>query len=151
MPAQVINPCAVSVCDMIWCAGFRDINARCGRMSVGKKISVVIKGLMLSYAVTGVLLVVLAYLVFKFQLAESVTDIAIVAIYVIVTFIGAFITGKSVKEQKFLWGFLLGFLYILIISLVAIAIGHTFHVASTANLTTAALCVGGGLLGGMLS
>lgn len=120
-------------------------------MSVGRKFAIVVKGLIFSYAVTGVLLLLLAFLVFKFQLGENVTDMAIVAIYVLVTFLGAFITGKSVKEQKFLWGFLLGFLYILIISLVAIAIGHTFHVASTANLTTAALCIGGGLLGGMLS
>lgn len=120
-------------------------------MSIGRKFATVIKGLIFSYAVTGVLLAVLAFLVFKFQLGESITDIAIVAIYVIVTFIGAFITGKKVREQKFLWGFLLGLLYILIISIVAIIVGQTFHVASTANLTTAALCIGGGLLGGMLS
>ncbi len=120
-------------------------------MSVGRKFVVVIRGLIISYAVTGILLVLLAFLVFKFQLAESITDIAIVAIYVIVTFIGGFITGKKVKEQKFLWGLLLGLLYILIISAVAIAIGQAFHVTSTANLSTAALCIGGGLLGGMLS
>ena len=120
-------------------------------MSIGRKFGIVIKGLIFSYAVTGVLLAILAFLVFKFQLAESITDIAIVAIYVIVTFLGAFIIGKRVKEQKFLWGFLLGLLYILIISIVAIVIGQAFHVVSTANLTTAALCIGGGLLGGMLS
>ena len=120
-------------------------------MSIGKKFALVIRGLIVSYAVTGVLLVLLAFLVFKFGLAESVTDIAIVAIYVIVTFAGGFVTGKKVREQKFLWGFLLGALYILIISIVAIIIGQTFNVASTANLTTAALCIGGGLLGGMLS
>ena len=120
-------------------------------MSIGRKFALVIQGLIISYAVTGALLVLLAFFVFKFQLGESITDIAIVAIYVIVTFFGGFITGKKVREQKFLWGFLLGVLYILIISLVAIIIGQTFHVASTANLTTAALCIGGGLLGGMLS
>ena len=120
-------------------------------MSIGRKFAVVIKGLIFSYALTGVLLAILAFLVFKFQLGESAADIAIVVIYVAVTFLGAFITGKNVKEQKFLWGFLLGFLYILIISILAIIIGQTFHVVSTANLTTAALCIGGGLLGGMLS
>lgn len=120
-------------------------------MSVGRKFAVVIKGLIFSYALTGALLAALAFLVFKFQLGESVADVAIVAIYVVVTFLGAFITGKNVKEQKFLWGFLLGFLYILIISVLAIAIGQAFQVTSTANLTTAALCIGGGLLGGMLS
>lgn len=120
-------------------------------MSIGAKFGVVIKGLIFSYAITGALLALLAFLVFQFGLAESVTDVSIVAIYVIVTFLGAFIVGKRVKEQKFLWGFILGFLYIVIISLVAIALGEVFQVTSTANLTTAALCIGGGLLGGMLS
>lgn len=120
-------------------------------MSIGAKFGVVIKGLIIAYAVTGALLALLAFLVFQFGLAENVTDVSIVAIYVVVTFLGAFIVGKRVKEKKFLWGFILGFLYIVIISLVAIALGEVFQVTSTANLTTAALCIGGGLLGGMLS
>lgn len=120
-------------------------------MSIGRKISIVIKGLMIAYAVTGVLLALLAFFVFKFHLGETVADVVIVAIYVLVTFLGGVITGKKVKEQKFFWGFMLGLLYILIISAVAIIIGHTFHVTSTANLTTVVLCIGGGLLGGMLS
>ena len=122
-----------------------------GNMSIGKKLGIVVKGLIFSYAVTGVLLAVLAFLVYKFELAESVTDMAIIAIYVIVTFLGAFIIGKRIKEQKFLWGLLLGALYILIITAVAVILGNAFHVTSTANITTAALCIGGGLLGGMLS
>ncbi len=120
-------------------------------MSIGSKIGIVIKGLIFSYAITGVLLAVLAFLVFRFGLSESITDVTITAIYVVVTFLGAFIVGKRVKERKFLWGFLLGFFYIVIISAVAIALGQVFDVTSTANLSTVALCVGGGLLGGMLS
>lgn len=120
-------------------------------MSIGKKLMVLIKGLIIAYAVTGALLALLAFFVFRFQLGEAVTDVVILAIYVMVTFLGGFLIGKKVKEQKFLWGFLLGLIYILIISVIAIIIGQTFHVASTANLTTAALCIGGGLLGGMVS
>lgn len=120
-------------------------------MSIGSKMGIVIKGLILSYAITGVLLAILAFLVFQFGLSESITDVSITAIYVVVTFLGAFIVGKRVKERKFLWGFLLGLLYIVIISAVAIALGQAFDVTSTANLSTVALCIGGGLLGGMLS
>ena len=120
-------------------------------MSVGRKMGIVVKGLMVSYAVTGILLAVLAFVVYKFGLTESVTDLAIIAIYVIVTFLGAFIVGKRIKEQKFLWGLILGILYIAIITAAAFAISHTFHVVNTANITTAFLCIGGGLLGGMLS
>lgn len=120
-------------------------------MSIGRKFWVVVKGLMIAYAVTGLLLAALAFCVFRFGLSEAVTDIAIVAIYVIVTFVGAFVTGKTVRERKFLWGLLLGFLYIAIISIVAVAIGQVFSVTNTADVTTAVLCIGGGLLGGMLS
>lgn len=120
-------------------------------MRVGRKFLEVVKSLILSYAVTGVLLVGLAFLVYKFELAQSVTNLAIIAIYVIVTFLGAFVLGKRVKERKFLWGFLLGLLYIAIITLVAVIMGNIFHVESGVHLSTVALCVGGGLLGGMLS
>lgn len=120
-------------------------------MSIGRKFGVVIKGLIISYAATGVLLALLAFLVYQFHLTENITNLCIIAIYVVVTFIGAFVVGKQVKEQKFIWGFLLGLLYILIISVVAIALGSVFSVTSGANITTAILCIGGGLLGGMLS
>ena len=120
-------------------------------MSVGKKFSVMIRGLIISYAVTGVLLATLAFVVYKLKLTESVTDLAIIAIYVMVTFLGAFIVGKRVREHKFVWGLLLGVLYIAIITLAGVLISHTFHVPDTANITTAVLCIGGGLLGGMLS
>ena len=65
-------------------------------MSMGKKFAVVVKGLIVAYAVTGMLLALLAFLVFRLGLSESITDIAIVAIYVIVTYISAFVTGKTV-------------------------------------------------------
>lgn len=120
-------------------------------MSIGKKISVVIRGLIVSYAVTGVLLAILAFAVYKLHLTETIADIAIIAIYVVVTFIGAFIVGKRVKERKFVWGLILGMLYIAIITAAAFAISHAFHVPNTADITTALLCVGGGLIGGMLS
>ena len=120
-------------------------------MSIGKKIGVVIRGLIVAYAVTGLLLAILAFAVFKLHLTESVTNLAIIAIYVIVTFLGAFVVGKRVKEKKFLWGFILGVLYIAIITAAAFAIAHTFRVPNTADITTVLLCVGGGLVGGMLS
>lgn len=120
-------------------------------MATGKKFAIVIKGLILSYAVTGLLLLGLAFLVYRFRLGEQMTNLAIIGIYVLVTFLGGFVTGKKVREQKFLWGFLLGFLYILIILVFSMAVSHTFQVPDTAGLSALALCIGGGLLGGMIS
>ena len=120
-------------------------------MSIGKKMGILVKGLIISYAVTGLLLAILAFAVFKLHLTESMADLAIIAIYVIVTFLGAFVVGKRVKERKYLWGLILGVVYIAIITAAAFAISHAFHVPNTADITTALLCVGGGLVGGMIS
>ena len=64
-------------------------------MSVGRKFATVVEGLIIAYAVTGVLLAALAFTVFRFHLSEALTDVAIVAIYVIVTFIGGGNTDRS--------------------------------------------------------
>jgi len=116
-----------------------------------RKMTCLLKGLVVSYAVTGVLLLILAFVVYRFHVSEAITDLSIVAIYIMVTFSGGFVVGKKLKNHKYLWGCLLGFLYIVIITILAIILGRTFQVNSTANLTTVALCIGGGMLGGMLS
>lgn len=105
----------------------------------------------MSYVVTGVALAILAFLVLKMELAESVVNIAIVVIYVVASFIGGFKTGKKVKEKKFVWGLVLGVLYIVVIYLVSIVISRNFNLTSASSFTAFFLCVGGGLLGGMLS
>ena len=47
-------------------------------MSVGRKFATVVEGLIIAYAVTGVLLAALAFTVFRFHLSEALTDVAIV-------------------------------------------------------------------------
>lgn len=120
-------------------------------MSISKKIGTVFKGLILSYAATGMLLVLLAFFVYKYKLTEVVADLSIIIIYVLVTFLGAFFVGKKIQYKKYFWGFLLGALYITIISVVGMLLGNILSVESTVSISTVALCVGGGILGGMVS
>ncbi len=120
-------------------------------MSAKLKAMEVIKSLIAAYVVTGIALAILAFLVYKMELTESVVNIAIVAIYIIASFLGGFITGKKVKEKKFVWGLLLGVLYIFIIYLVSTIISQDFNLTSASSITAFFLCVGGGLLGGMVS
>jgi putative membrane protein (TIGR04086 family) len=115
------------------------------------KILEVIKALVAAYIITGIALAVLAFVIYKWNLNESVVNIVILAIYVLATFVGGFLTGKQVRERKFIWGFILGACYILIIYGVSMILSATMNMVSTASVLAAILCLAGGMLGGMLS
>lgn len=120
-------------------------------MTKSMKILEVIKSLVVAYIITGIALAILAFVIYKWNVNETVTNIVILAIYVLATFIGGFITGKRVQERKFLWGSVLGGCYILIIYGVSMILSASLNMISTASVLAAVLCLAGGMIGGMLS
>lgn len=121
------------------------------KKDVGRKVMWVLKSLLASYIVTGILLLVLTFLVYKFELNEQTVVGAIVAIYVISTFMGGFIIGKLIEVRKFLWGMAIGAIYVLLLFLISYGVYREFNTNGLNVITTIALCVGGGTLGGMFS
>ncbi len=107
--------------------------------------------MVLAYIVTAALLLGLAFLLYKFHLNEKVINISVIVIYVLVTFLDGFVAGKKMKVRKFLWGFLLGSGYFLILAVISHFAGTAKTVVGPNLFTTFALCAGGGMLGGMLS
>jgi putative membrane protein (TIGR04086 family) len=118
---------------------------------VGEKVMQMLKCLLASYIVTGLLLLGLTFLVYKFELDEQVVLGSIVAIYVVSTFVGGFIIGKLMGKRKFLWGMMLGFAYFALLLLISYGVYREFNTNGLNVITTVLLCVGGGMLGGMLS
>lgn len=110
-----------------------------------------IKSLLASYIVTGLLLLLLALLLYKLQLSESVVNIGIIAIYVAACFLGGFLEGKMMKTRKFLWGGAFGLLYFAVLAVISLAVGQGFSGSSSHFVTTLILCMAGGTLGGMVS
>lgn len=119
--------------------------------SVNGKILVLLGLLVFAYVLTGALLLGLAFLLYKFRLDEKIVNIAVIVIYVLVTFLTGFLAGKKLKVRKFLWGFLLGAGYFVILAVVSMIAGQQETVVGSHLLTTFMLCAGGGMLGGMLS
>lgn len=116
-----------------------------------KKIIWVLKSLLFSYVVTGILLVLLTVLLYKFELDEQLVSAAIVGIYVLATMAGGLVIGKLVKVRRFLWGLGLGMAYFAILMLITLGVYHTLN-GNGVNLVTAfILCAGGGMIGGMIS
>lgn len=110
-----------------------------------------VKALLAAYVVTGILLIILALALYKFELNEGAVTAGVTAVYLISTFTGGLVVGKLAKVRRFLWGIVLGILYFALLLLVTVGIYRTFHGSSTKILVTFALCAGGGMAGGMIS
>jgi len=99
-----------------------------------------LKALLVSYVVTGLLLLLIAGLLYRFQLDEGKVQIGIILTYILSCFAGGFLTGKMMKSRQFLWGVLLG-----------LAVNRELQSSTAGFVTAFLLCMGGGMLGGMLS
>lgn len=109
-----------------------------------------LKSLLFAYILTGVLLALLSFLLYKLGFGEKVVAIAIIVIYVAATFFAGFLAGKRMKSRRFLWGLLEGAAYFLVLAAISFLAGERDAVVGSSFFTTLALCTGGGMLGGML-
>lgn len=103
------------------------------------------------FIISGLLLLLLALLLYKMDLSETVVKIGVVVIYVISGVVGGFIMGKTMKEQKFLWGLSAGVIYFVVLVLVSAIVKGGFELEMTKTLTTLILCGASGMAGGMIS
>ena len=117
--------------------------------SVIKPIQI-LKALLASYIVTALLLLLLTFLLYKFGLDEKKVEIGILIVYLVSAFIGGMIAGTLAGTRRFLWGTLIGILYFALLLMISIGVYRTIQGGSS-MLVSFALCVAGGMLGGMLS
>ena len=120
-------------------------------MERGTQVFQVMKALLASYIVTGILLFVVTFFLYKFEWDEQMVTAGIIVIYVVSTFVGGFILGKINKSRKFLWGLIMGVLYFALLFLISFGVYRSFDGNGTNVITTLLLCAGGGMLGGMLA
>ena len=118
-----------------------------------KNIKVIwwIKSLLASYIVTGILLLVLTFFMYKFELNEKIVSAAIVGIYVVSTLIGGMIIGKLTKSKRYLWGMVLGILYFVLLLLITLGVYRTLNGDSVSIVTSLILCAGGCITGVFIS
>ena len=111
-----------------------------GRMGVymEKRVAFcVLKALVAAYIVTGLLLLILAFALYKLGLSENVVELGVVFIYLLSSAIGGFFIGKCMEVKRLLWGVLLGLFY---------AQGII-----QSGLLNTLICLGGGAIGAFLS
>ena len=111
----------------------------------------ILKAMLGSYLVTGVSLLLLAFLMYKWNWDEGKISVGIIVVYVLSTFVGGFIIGKCAKSRKFLWGLASGILYFSLLLIISLAFYHSLQDDGGNALFSLLLCAGGGTLGGMVS
>ncbi len=119
-------------------------------MLAGSNIRVVVKSLIISYIITGILLLLTALLLYRLEPQQSMVSVGILVIYVLSSFLGGLLAGKGIRSQKFLWGLVTGTLYFIML-LAASWISGGIDAKAAEIITTMLLCLGGGMLGGMLA
>lgn len=115
------------------------------------KIGAVIRGILGAYILTGVILLLLAFAMYRFNPTGEILRIGIVFAYLFSSFIGGLMAGRKIKEKRFLWGMAVGFLYFSVIFLVSLALGRDVFGEMGTAITVFIMCMLGGMLGGMIS
>ena len=125
------------------------LNAKLGENSA--RWLLLAKVLLAQYVVTGLVIVILSFVLLKWQASENILQLAIIAIYVLANFLGGFIIGKTLQKQKCLWGLIVGVVYFFLLSLISFIINKSFYQDIPYAMTVLGICAGSGMLGGMVS
>ena len=103
-----------------------------------------------AYVLTALMLLLIAFAVYKLGISEKIVAIGIVLVYIVSCLVAGLLMGKLMKNKKFLWGLLMGALYFAVLFLLTGIVGKGFSEISSDIGTTLFLCLGSGMLGGML-
>lgn len=116
-----------------------------------EKVIFITKCMLAAYILTAGLLLLLAFMLYRFGLSEKVVSICIIAIYIVVTFLAGMIAGKKAGKRRFLWGLAMGITYYVILVIVSMIVNKGAEAVAGNMLTVFFLCTGSGMMGGMLS
>lgn len=116
-----------------------------------KNLVNVVKAIIVSYVVTGLILVLLTTLLYRFGMGSSLVSAGVVAAYLLSGFTGGFLIGKKTEEKKFLWGALTGSAYFVILVIISLIMYGGIQGEIGNFFTTMVMCVGSGMIGGMVS
>lgn len=114
-----------------------------------KKLAGLAKALILSYMITGVILLLLTLLLYRFGMGGNIVSVGVVAAYLLSCFAGGFFLGRRKGERKFLWGALLGGIYFIVLVIISLVMYKGVQGEIGNFFTTLVMCVGSGMIGGM--
>ena len=110
-----------------------------------------LRSLLVSYLLSGLLLAGLAFALYKLRLKENVVNVLVFAVYFLTCLAGGLSVGKRIPRRRFFWGLLAGLAYFAIL----FCASWLTHPGTGADLSRCAtvmgICAVGGMMGGIMS
>lgn len=119
--------------------------------NTNSKIMPIVKSLAISYMITGLLLFVLAFILYKLELPASKIRVGVIIIYIVANLTGGFYIGRKKGVKKYLWGGVNAAAYCLILLTISLIVSQSMNQDIIGISTAVAASVGGGIVGGMIS
>lgn len=120
-------------------------------MNSKKKVLCLLQSGLISSVITVIMLLLFALVIWKTELSDMISRAGITIIYILSAGTGGFLLGKRIREKKFLWGFLTGLLFFMILFfLTVLTEGFSGHFDNSI-VTTFIVCLLSGTLGGMIA
>lgn len=110
----------------------------------------VLKALVLSYMISAAALIVLAGMLYQLDIGDTQIQAGVIITYIVSVAAGGFYVGRKVKKREFLWGLIVGLLYYSIHIAAFVAAEGVLPDRIVPATALALLCMGSGMLGGML-
>ena len=86
------------------------------------RVIYILEALVFSYIITGLLLLLISFLMLKLELSGAVISGFINFTYIASAFTGGFFIGKKTAQKKFIWGLIVGIFYFVILMIVSLII-----------------------------
>ena len=106
-----------------------------------------IRSLLISYVLSGILLAALAFALYKLHLKEGQVNLMVFAVYFVTCLAG----GKGIRQRRFFWGLLSGLFYFVVLFAVSWAMNMGSPIDMERSVTVMGVCALGGTIGGMIS
>ena len=88
------------------------------------KPQTLLRALLVSYLLSGVLLILLSLALYRLKLPEEQINLAVYGVYAAACFFGGFLSGRSIKSRRFFWGLITGLLYFAVLTAVSFLTAH---------------------------
>lgn len=106
--------------------------------------------LLFMYVLTGILLFVMAFLLYKFKLQESFVTIGIIVVYVVAGFAGGLMIKRRMRQSVAFIGLLLGTIYFFVLFVGSMILNHGMPQDMLRMIAVWIMSGCGGMLGAML-
>ncbi|MCT4687588.1 TIGR04086 family membrane protein [Vallitalea sp.] len=108
-----------------------------------------LKAIMIGYIITILCVLLLSFIVYKYDPSNSQINIGRVVIIILATIIMGLLIGRGIGKNKWMYGAIAGVIYFVIFVIASIIINKNSGISGDA-ISLFFMCVGGSTLGGML-